>query len=78
MVAGFPGRGEGAEPAGLLARVPRAMHRRLAHQARLLPALQEEALDRTPWMRSWLHARWMMCPSLLGSEEAGAGGGRRD
>jgi uncharacterized protein CbrC (UPF0167 family) len=38
------------------------VHRRLAHQARLLPALQEEALDRTPWMRSWLHARWMMCP----------------
>lgn len=62
MGAGFPGRGEGAEPAGLLARVPRAVHRRLAHQARLLPALQEEALDRTPWMRSWLHARWMMCP----------------
>ena len=49
--AGFPGRGEGAEPAGLLARVPRAVHRRLADQARVLPALQEGALDApTPWM----------------------------
>ena len=55
--AGFPGRGEGAEPAGLLARVPRAVHRRLADQARVLPALQEEALDApTPWMDACLLA----------------------
>jgi hypothetical protein len=52
--AGLPGRGEGSKLAGLLARVPRALHRRLAHQAWVLPSLQEEALA-TSAMHAWIH-----------------------
>jgi hypothetical protein len=76
--AGFPGRGEGAELAGLLACVPRAVHRRLADQARVLPTLQEEALDAPT-----RHGCMLACCELidvpcvtLPRMRRGAGGGR--